>query len=138
MATYMFVLRPTEKYYKTVCPACAHRGEVIDECKWCHGTATKKHSIMQYYVQDRPIEITCVDRDPRNGVLRYWENSCEYFYETITPALNKHVPDVPYGVHLCHDTMKSAQIECERINKYLSDTAKRYAEENNADKYFHF
>ena len=121
MANYMFILRPTEKVHKTVCPACMHRGEVIDECKWCRGTAIKKQRIMQYYIQDKPIQIIQIDRDPRTGILRYWENSSEFFYETTTPKLNKYVPEVPYGIHLCHDDRQSAQTECDRINKYLSD-----------------
>jgi hypothetical protein len=125
MANYMFILRPTVKKYKVVCPECARRGEVLYACGHCHGIGVVGKRVEQYYVQDRPIEITHIDRNPRNGVLRYWENSSEFFYETITPALNKYVPEVPYGVHLCHDSMKSAQAECERINKYLKDSAEQ-------------
>lgn len=124
MANYMFVLRPTEKKIKTVCLACAHRGEVIDECRWCHGTAVKKHSIPQYYVQEKPIEISHIDRDPKTGVLRYWENKSEFFYETVYPELNHYVPEVPHGIHLCHDTRVSAQTECERINNFLKNANK--------------
>jgi hypothetical protein len=125
MAKYMFVLRPTEKKFTTVCPACAKRGEVLSSCRTCYGAGIKKKSIPQYYIQNKPIEIDCIDRDPENGVLRYWESSCEFFYETLVPALNKYVPEVPYGVHLCHDTMKSAQAECDRINSYLTAEAKK-------------
>lgn len=124
MANYMFILRPTEKKYKVVCPTCATRGMVLDRCPTCCGAGTKWLRMMQYYVQDRPIEIEKIDRDPHTGVLRYWENLSEFFYETVTPKLNKYVPEVPYGVHLCHDTRKSAQVECDRLNKYLSDQAK--------------
>lgn len=123
MANYMFVLRPTEKKIKVVCPACAKRGEVISSCHSCQGTAINKRRITQYYVQDRPIHITYIDRNPKNGVLRYWENSSEFFYETVTPELNKYVPEVPHGIHLCHDDWKSAQTECDRINKYLSKSS---------------
>ena len=119
MAYYMFILRPTEKKFKVVCPACAKRGEVVASCRTCCGAGVRGKSIMQYYVQEKPIEIEKVDRDPKNGILRYWENLSEFFYETVTPKLNKYAPDVPYGVHLCHDTRKSAEIECERINNYL-------------------
>ena len=119
MANFMFVLRPIEKKFKTVCPTCAKRGEVIDTCHRCAGKGVIHKSIPQYYVQDRPIQITHIDRDPKTGVLRYWENSCEFFYETTYPALHKYTPEVPHGIHLCHDTMKSAQVECERINVYL-------------------
>ena len=38
-------------------------------------------------------------------------------------VFNKYVPDVPYGVHFCHDDRKSAEAECARINKYLTDKA---------------
>lgn len=124
MVNHMFVLRPTEKKLTVVCPTCVQRGEVVSNCRTCHGTGTKKKSIQQYYVQDRPIEIVCVDRDPENGILRYWENTCEFFHETLYPELNKYVPKVPYGVHLCHGTMKSAIAECDRINKYLKEANK--------------
>lgn len=120
MANYMFVLRPTEKHLKVVCPACYERGEVLDTCRECHGTAIKKRKCFQYYVQDKPIHIVRIDRDHKTGVLRYWENSSEFFYETLTPVLNKYVPDVSYGIHLCHDDKMSAQRECERINTYLT------------------
>ena len=125
MANYMFILRPTERKYKVVCPECTRRGEVLYTCECCHGIGVVSKRVEQYYVQDRPIEITYVDRNPKNGVLRYWENSSEFYYETVTPMLNKYIPEVPYGVHLCHDNMKSAQAECERVNKYLKDSAKQ-------------
>ena len=88
MATFMFVLRPTEKVYKSVCPACAARGEVLDSCTTCHGTAIKRFRFIQYYVQDRPVQIDKIDRDPKTGILRYWENMSEYYHETTTPDIN--------------------------------------------------
>lgn len=121
MATYMFVLQPVNKKHKTVCPACAKRGEVIKTCPVCRGSAIKGINIPQYYVQERPVEIIKTDRDPKNGVLRYWEGACEFFYETVYPELNKYVPEVPHGVHLCHETRHSAQVECERINQFLQE-----------------
>jgi len=125
MINYMFMLRPTEKKFTTVCPACAKRGEVVDTCRTCYGKGVIRKSTMQYYVRTNPIEIEKIDRDPKNGILRYWEDASDFCYETTTPKLNKYVPDVPYGVHLCHFDRKSAQIECDRINKYLSEKAKR-------------
>jgi hypothetical protein len=119
----MFVLRPTETIHKYVCPACAARGEVVDSCPSCRGSAIKKHRVTQYYVQDKPIQIVKVDRDPETGVLRYWENTSEYYHETVYPELNKYVPKVPHGVHFCHDDRKSADTECARVNKYLADKA---------------
>ena len=121
MANYMFVLRPGKDTRKVVCPACANRGEVISSCRVCGGNGTKKESIPAYYVQDRPIEIVKVDRDPKTGILRYWEGACDYFYETLDPSLNKYVPKVPYGVHICHDSKASAQQECDRINSFLKE-----------------
>jgi hypothetical protein len=123
MANYMFVLRPTDKKHKVVCPACAKRGEVLKSCNVCHGSAIKSISIPQYYMQERPVEITHIDRDPKNGVLRYWEGACDFFYETLYPELNRYVPEVPHGIHLCHDTMRSARVECERINQFLQEKA---------------
>lgn len=124
MANYMFILRPIEKKIKVVCTECARRGEVIDSCKCCCGKGVRGKAIPQYYVQERPIEIARIDRDPINGVLRYWENLSEFFYETAYPRLNKYVPEVPYGIHMCHDDRQSAQTECDRINKYLNSVSK--------------
>ncbi len=124
MANYMYILRPTNKTFKKVCPECAKRGEVLDSCRSCRGSAIKKNSVMQYYVQDRPIEIVRIDRDPETGILRYWEDSSNFFNETTYRSMNKYVPDVPYGVHLCHENRKSADIECERINAYLKNAKK--------------
>jgi hypothetical protein len=121
MANYMFVLRPIEKVHKAVCPACAKRGEVLDTCKTCGGSAVKKYRFTQYCVQDKPIQIVKVDRDTKTGILRYWENMSEFFYEAVTNDLNSYVPEVPYGVHFCHDTKESAEAECARVNKYLSE-----------------
>lgn len=123
MATFMYVLRPTEKTHKTVCPVCASRGEVLNTCPSCRGTAVKNYRITQYYVQDRPIQIDHIDRDPKTGILRYWESQSDCYYETTTPDINKYVPEVPYGVHFCHDEKKWAEAECERVNKYLADKA---------------
>ena len=121
MANYMFVLSPTEKRIKIVCPACAKRGIVEDTCQICHGTAIKGKTIMQYYIKDRPIQIIRIDRDKRTGILRYWTDNSEFFYETVYPELNKYVPNVPHGIHLCHDYKESAEIECERVNNYLME-----------------
>jgi hypothetical protein len=132
MAHYMFVLRPIESKLKTVCLTCASRGEVVESCRSCRGEGVQTKTIIQYEVKDRPIPIEKVDRDPKTGILRYWENSSEFFLETTTPELNKYVPEVPHGVHLCHDTWKSAMIECERINKHIKEVNKEFF------KTFHF
>lgn len=121
MANYMFVLCPGKETRKVVCPACASRGEVISSCKVCSGNGVKRETIPAYYVQDRPIEIVKIDRDPKTGILRYWTGACDYFYETVDTSLNKYVPDVPHGIHLCHDNKVSAQRECERINTFLKE-----------------
>lgn len=119
MATFMYVLRPEEKRHKVVCPDCHKRGEVVDTCRICRGSGIKSTMSMRFRVQDRPIEIVKIDRDPKTGILRYWENASEFYHETTTHSINRYIPDVPYGAHLCHDTRRSAEIECERINKHL-------------------
>ncbi len=129
MANYMFILRPVETRIKTVCPECTRRGEVIDSCKCCCGKGVRGKAIPQYYVQEHPVEIIRADRDSKTGVLRYWENLSEFFYETVYPKLNKYVPEVPHGIHLCHDTRQSAQLECDRINKYLKDITKQSSDD---------
>ena len=132
MANFMFILRPTEKKYRVVCPDCAKRGEVLSSCKCCHGVGVISKRFPQYYLQDKPIEITRIDRDPETGILRYWEDSSDFFYETLYPELNKYVPNVIHGIHLCHDTWQSAHVECERINKYLKNAAKEQIKESNS------
>ncbi len=124
MANFMYVLKPIESKVKTVCLACAKRGEVVDFCRFCNGEGITKKTIIQYGIKERPIQIDKVDRDPKTGILRYWENDSEFFYETVYPELNKYVPKVPYGIHLCHDDMKSAMTERDRINKHLKAEAK--------------
>lgn len=119
MATFMYVLRPEEKRHKVVCSDCHRRGEVVDTCRICRGSGIKSTTSMQFRVKDKPIEIVKIDRDPKTGIMRYWENMSEFYHETTTHKINKYIPDVPYGVHLCHDTRRSAEIECERINTYL-------------------
>jgi len=130
MANYMFVLRPTEKKYKVVCPLCAKVGMVEGSCMRCHGAGVVNQKLVQYYVQDKPIEIVAIDRDKKTGVLRYWENLSEFFYETLTPALNNYVPEVPYGVHLCHDTRQQANTECNRVNMHLHNQARNVYKAN--------
>jgi hypothetical protein len=115
----MVKLNPVETKKKRVCPACYSRGEVTSDCHKCHGTGVINSSTVRYKVAARPIEIVKVDRDPRNGILRYWENQSEFFYETTTRELNKYVPEVPFGVHLLHDSYDEAFAEAERVNKAL-------------------
>lgn len=124
MANYMFILRPVDKKFRVVCPKCFKRGFVSDDCPTCHGAGTYSKTVYQYYVQDKPIRIENVDRDPKTGILRYWDSKCEFFYETVYPELNKYVPNVPHGIHLCHMDLEEARIECERINRYLQEEAK--------------
>lgn len=139
MANYMFVLRPGKTTRKVVCPACAKRGEIVDSCKICRGSGIKRETVTAYTVQDRPTEIVRIDRDPDTGILRYWQGACDYFYETVDSSLNRYVPDVPYGIHLCHDTKQSAIIECERVNKFLLEkTLKNKIEETCACTVFNF
>lgn len=124
MANYMFILRPIEDKIKVVCSACAKHGEVVDSCRFCHGEGVHKKTVIQYGVKEKPVQIDHTDRDSKTGVLRYWTSDSEFFYETVYPELNKYVPNVPHGIHLCHDDMKSAITERDRINKYLKAEAK--------------
>ena len=117
----MIRLKPIETKKKRVCPACYSRGEVITDCHKCHGTGTINSKTIRYSVATYPVEITRVDRDPNNGIIRYWENQSEFFYETVTPKLNKYVPEVPFGIHLLHDDWEEAFAEVTRINKALDE-----------------
>ncbi len=117
----MIKLKPVETKKKRVCPACYAKGEVTDDCHKCHGMGVIKSKTIRYNVVARPIEIVKIDRDPKTGIIRYWENQSEFFYETVTPKLNKYVPEVPFGVHLIHDNFEDAFAEAERINKALDE-----------------
>ena len=118
----MVKLTPIETKKKRVCPACHSRGEVTANCNRCHGAGVINSKTIRYKVAPQPIEIVKVDRDPRTGIIRYWENKSEFFYETVTPKLNKYVPEVPFGIHLIHDNYDDAFAEAERVNKALDET----------------
>lgn len=117
----MIKLKPVETKKKRVCPACYAKGEVTDDCHKCHGAGIINSKTIRYNVIARPVEIVKVDRDPKTGIIRYWENQSEFFYETVTPKLNKYVPEVPFGVHLIHESYEDAFAEADRINKALDD-----------------
>lgn len=117
----MIKLKPVETTKKRVCPACYAKGEVTDDCHKCHGAGIINSKTIRYNVVARPAEIVKVDRDPKTGIIRYWENQSEFFYETVTPELNKYVPEVPFGVHLLHDSYEEAFGEATRVNKALEE-----------------
>lgn len=117
-------LKPTTTKFRAVCPTCAARGQITETCSNCGGSGEIRRSYTSYEVARYPVEIVKIDRDPKTGVLRYWENMSEFFYETITPDLNKWVPLVPHGVHLLHPTLSEASAEANRINRYLEEAAK--------------
>lgn len=117
----MVRLKPVETRKKRVCPACYAKGEVTTGCYKCHGAGIINSKTIRYNVATRPIEIVKTDRDPKTGIIRYWENQSEFYYETATPKLNKYVPEVPYGVHLLHDSYDEAFAEAERVNKALEE-----------------
>lgn len=117
----MVKLKPIETTKKRVCPACYAKGEVANNCHKCHGAGVIKSKTVRYNVVARPIEIVKIDRDPKTGIIRYWENQSEFFYETTTPKLNKYVPEVPFGIHLIHESFEEAFAEVERINKALDE-----------------
>jgi len=117
----MIKLKPVETKKKRVCPACYAKGEVTDDCHKCHGAGIINSKTIRYNVVARPVEIVKVDRDPKTGIIRYWENQSEFFYETATPKLNKYVPEVPFGVHLIHENYEDAFAEADRVNKALDD-----------------
>lgn len=117
----MIRLKPVETKKKRVCSACYTRGEVLPSCRKCHGAGVISSKAIRYTVAAFPVEIVKVDRDPETGIIRYWENLSEFFYETTTPALNKRVPEVPFGIHLIHDSFDEALIEADRVNKALDE-----------------
>lgn len=123
----MIRLKPVEAKKKHVCSACYTRGEVLSSCRKCSGTGVIGSKAIRYTVVPFPVEIVKVDRDPKTGIIRYWENLSEFFYETTTPALNKYAPEVPFGLHLIHDSFDEALTEADRINKALDEADVRAA-----------
>lgn len=124
MRLFFYRLKPSSNKLRAVCPTCAARGKIEDSCRNCCGSGEVKREYMSYEVAKRQVEIVKIDRDPKTGVLRYWENKSEFFFETVTPALNKWVPEVPHGIHLVHRTFAEATHEADRINKYLEEAAR--------------
>ena len=114
-------LKPVETKKKRVCPACYAKGEVTTGCFKCHGVGVINSKTIRYDVAFYPVEIIKVDRDPKNGIIRYWENKSEFFYETVTPELNKYVPEVPFGIHLVHKNYEEASAEAARVNRALEE-----------------
>ena len=117
----MIKLKPVEVKKKRVCPTCYAKGEVKSDCYKCHGIGVINSKTIRYNVVARPIEIKKIDRDSKTGIIRYWENESEFFYETTTPRLNKYVPEVPFGIHLIHENYDSAFAEATRVNKALEE-----------------
>ena len=124
----MIKLKPVEVKKKRVCSACYTKGEITDSCRKCHGTGVINSKVIRYNVATHPVEIVKIDRDRETGIIRYWENQSEFFYETTIPSLNKYVPEVPFGIHLLHDNYEEAFAEAARINEALD---KADAETNN-------
>lgn len=117
----MIKLKQAEVKKKRVCTACYAKGEVKSDCYKCHGTGVINSKTIRYNVATRPVDIEKIDRDPKTGILRYWENESEFFYETTTHELNKYVPEVPFGVHLLHNSYDDAFAEADRVNKALEE-----------------
>lgn len=117
----MIKLKPVDVKKKRVCPACYAQGEVTDDCHKCHGAGVINSKTVRYNVVPRPVEIVKIDRDPKTGIIRYWENKSEFFYETVTPKLNKYVPEVPFGIHFVHENYEEAFAEATRVNKALEE-----------------
>lgn len=119
-----YKLTPTTTKFRAVCTACARRGRIVEDCKTCHGSGEVMRSHMKYELNRRPIDIVKVDRDSRTGIIRYWTDMSEFFYETVTPSLNKYVPEVPHGIHLVHKSLLDAENEANRINRHLEESAR--------------
>ena len=115
----MIKLKPVDAKKKRVCSACYTKGEITDSCRKCHGAGVINSKVIRYNVAAHPVEIVKVDRDQETGIIRYWENQSEFFYETTTPKLNKYVPEVPFGIHLLHDSFEEAFAEAARVNEAL-------------------
>jgi hypothetical protein len=116
----VFVLGLEDVVKKVVCKACANRGEITSNCYECGGRGIHKKTVKRFKVKNRYIEIEKIDRDPKTGIIRYWTGACDFYYETTYPALNSFMPDVPFGIHMVHNTLESAQVEVDRINTFLA------------------
>lgn len=117
----MYRLRLVTKKKVVTCEYCTAQGEVKSNCTRCGGKGVHFKSYECYEVAPRTIKIVKIDRDPKTGILRYWENMSEYYYETVLGDMNKYIPDYPYGVHFLHFTKAAAENEAERLNKIRAE-----------------
>lgn len=120
-----YKLMPHTEKLKVLCPGCVKKpGHIISlGCHVCGGKGFINKSFLQYKVAAHREPIYKIDRDPKTGCLRYWTNMSEFYFESVTPDLNKYVPRVPHGIHLIHFTHEQAEIEANRINNYLKDNS---------------
>lgn len=84
---------------RTVCKECYKRGLIGSYCDNCDGKGwVFKHG--HWAVQERPINIVCIDRD-ESGELRYWEDDSNHYLESQK---------------LLHFSRDDAAEECKRRN----------------------
>lgn len=112
-----FILRKVTKKKVVTCRACTMRGIVLPCCCECGGKGTHNKSYQCWEVSPYKVDIVKIDREPKNGQLRYWTGSSEFYYETVTPEYNKYAEDYPHGIHYVHFNYKEALAEAERLNE---------------------
>lgn len=112
-----YVLRMVLRDKIVVCEKCHKAGQVLPHCTRCGGKGTHRKSYQCYEVNPRKAEIEKIDRDPKNGKLRYWTSASDFYYEEIRPEDNKYIGDYPHGIHMVHFSLEEATNEANRLNE---------------------
>lgn len=114
----MWVLKlvPAKKI-KVCCERCFKAGEVDPRCTLCGGKGVHlKSQGQEFKVMDTPVTIIKIDRDPKDGMLRYWESADTCYREEQNHNYNQYVPEEAGVVHFIHFTRADAMKECARVN----------------------
>lgn len=112
-----FILRMVIKKKVVTCERCHKAGQVLPHCPECGGKGIHYKSYQCYEVSPRKVEIEKIDRDPKNGKLRYWTSMSDFYYDEIRHEDNKYVEDYPHGVHMIHFSIEEATNEANRLNE---------------------
>lgn len=126
---YVLKLVPSKRI-RVCCERCSAAGEVDPSCTICGGKGVHfKSQGQEFKVMDDPVSIIKIDRDPKDGMLRYWESADTCYREEQNHNYNQYVPEEAGVVHFIHFSKGDAVAECIRVNQRMKE-AKAEAEAN--------
>lgn len=113
---YALKLVPAKKI-RVCCERCSKAGEVDPSCTVCGGKGVHvKSQGQEFKVMDDPVSIIKIDRDEKDGMLRYWESTDTCYREEVNHNYNQYVPEEAGVVHFIHFSRADAVRECARVN----------------------